>query len=210
MRERGHVRSPGGTGPRRGFTLLEVMISIALISMLVVIIAGAMRLAQRSIEKGELRSDYLERFKVSFLVMDAQIQSAIPLVRADDEAGRLFFEGSGDAVKFASNYSLTGGYRGYVTVSYQVRQNPEGRSALYVEENNIGVENVREMRLLDGMDEIRFEYFRRENDADETPGEWVETWTDELLFPRKIRIHLAWRGQEIQLIVPMRAQKAAS
>jgi type II secretory pathway component PulJ len=186
------------------------MISIALISMLVVVIAGAMRLANRSIERGERKSEQLERLKVSFLVMDAQIQSAIPLVRADDEAGRLFFEGSGDAVRFASNYSLTGGYRGYVTVAYRVKPNGEGRSSLYIEENTIGVENAREMRLLDGLSEIRFEYFRKENDADETTGEWVDTWTDELLFPNKIRIHLARGGQKVQLTVPVRARKAGS
>ncbi|OPY02984.1 MAG: general secretion pathway protein J [Syntrophorhabdus sp. PtaB.Bin047] len=210
MRGREQMRGPGSTGPGRGFTLLEVMISIALISMLVVVIAGAMRLANRSIERGERRSERLERFKVSFLVMDAQIQSAIPLVRADDEAGRLFFEGSGDSVKFASNYSLTGGYRGYVAVTYRVKPNGEGRSALYIEENTIGVENAREMRLLDGLDEIRFEYFRKEKDADDTAGEWVETWTDELLFPRRIRIHLSWAGQKVQLNVPVRARKEAS
>ncbi len=195
---------------RRGFTLLEVMVSIALVSVLVVVIAGAMRLAHRSIDRGERKSEYLERFKVSFFVLNAQIQSAIPLARADDEAGRLFFEGSGEAVKFASNYSLTGGQRGYVTVAYRVESNGQGRFTLYIEESNIGVENVREMKLLEGMEEIRFEYFRKETDSDEAQGEWVETWSDELLFPRKIRIYLAWRGQKIQLIVPVRAQKVTT
>lgn len=194
----------------RGFTLLEVMISITLISLLVTVMAGAMRLAHRSIERGERKWEYLERFKVSFLVVDAQIQSAIPLVRADDEAGRLFFEGSEDSVKFASNYSLTGGYRGYVTVAYRVKPNGEGRSALYIEENTIGVENAREIKLFDGMEEIGFEYFRKENDADDTAGEWVETWTDELLFPRKIRVNLTRGGEKVQLTVPVRARRAAS
>jgi prepilin-type N-terminal cleavage/methylation domain len=201
---------PKDKGRGRGFTLLEVMISITLISLLVAIMAGAMRLAHRSIERGERKSEYLERSRISFLVLDAQIQSAMLLARADDEAGRLLFEGSGDSVKFASNYSLTGGYRGYVMVAYRVKPNGEGRSALYIEENTIGVANAREMRLLDGMDEIRFEYFRKENDADDTAGEWVETWTDEMLFPWRIRIHLSRGGQKVQLTVPVRARKAAS
>ena len=194
----------------RGFTLLEVMVSIALVSVLVVVIAGAMRLAHRSIDRGERKSEYLERLKVSFFLLNAQIQSAIPLARADDEAGRLFFEGSGEFVKFASNYSLTGGQRGYVTVAYRVESNGQGRRTLYIQENNIGVENVREMKLLEGMEEIRFEYFRKETDSDEAQGEWVETWSDELLFPRKIRVHFTWGGQKIQLTVPVRAQKVAT
>lgn len=210
MKDLTRRQGPGSRRSGRGFTLLEVMISIALISMLVVVIAGAMRLAYRSIDRGERRSEYLERLKVSFFLLNAQIQSAIPLVRADDEAGRLFFEGSGESVKFASNYSLTGGQRGYVTVAYRVESNGQGKRTLYIQENNIGVENVREMRVLEGMEEIRFEYFRMETDSDQAQGEWVETWSDELLFPRKIRVHFAWGGQKIQLIVPVRAQKVTT
>jgi len=47
-------------GQDHGFTLLEVLISITLISVLVVIMAGAIRLAYRSIDRGEQKSQYLE------------------------------------------------------------------------------------------------------------------------------------------------------
>jgi general secretion pathway protein J len=208
MAERARTGAMRRSGP--GFTLLEVMVSIVLLSMLVVVIGGAMRLSQRSINRGERKAEYIERLKVSFFVLDAQIQSAIPLVRKDDELGRLFFEGSGESVKFASNYSLMGGQRGYVVVAYRVESDGEGRRTLFVQENNIGVENAREMKLFEGMDEIRFEYFRKESDADEVRGEWVESWTDELLFPRKIRVYVAWAGRKIQLTVPVRAQKVTT
>lgn len=195
-------------GHDRGFTLLEVLISITLISVLVVIMAGAIRLAYRSIDRGEQKSQYLERLKVCFALLDAQIQSALPLTRQDDEAGRVFFEGSGDSTRFASNYSLMGGQRGYVIAAYKVKPDGEDKFALYIEENNIGVENVREVRLLEGMKEVRFEFFRKESDADEVEGEWVKEWTDELLFPRKIRVHLVFGDHKLQFTVPVRAQKA--
>lgn len=166
-----------------GFTLLEVMISITLISLILVIMAGALRVSYRSIDRGEARSAYLERLKVTFTLIDDQIQSAIPLARPEDEAGRFFFEGSPDKVKFASNYSLTAGHRGYVVVTYTVRPGDDGTMAFYIEENTVGVENSREIRLLSGLSEIRFEYFRKESEAEGVAGEWVEKWTDELLFP---------------------------
>ncbi|MBP1748201.1 MAG: ral secretion pathway protein GspJ [Deltaproteobacteria bacterium] len=190
-----------------GFTLLEVMISIALISLIVVIMAGAMRLSYRSIDRGEVKSNYLERLKVSFSLIDDQIQSAIPLVRRDDEEGRIFFEGSSDTVKFASNYSLTAGQRGYVIVTYRTRPGDEGTGALFVEENTVGVENTREIKLLEGISGVRFEYFRRESEAEEAAGEWVDTWTDELLFPRKIRVTLTFPERKIVFTVPIRANK---
>ncbi len=91
-----------------------------------------------------------------------------------------------------------------------MKPNGEGRSALYVEENTIGLENAREMKLFEGMEEIRFEYYRKENDADDTAGEWVEEWTDELLFPRKIRVNLTGGGRKVQLTIPVRSRRAAS
>lgn len=190
-----------------GFTLLELMISIALISLIIVIMASAMRLSYRSIDKGEARSAYLERLKVTFSLMESQIQSAIPLTRHEDEAGRVFFEGSADTVKFASNYSLTEGQRGYVMVTYKTRSGDDGTRALYIEENTIGVENAREIKLLEGIKGVSFEYFRKESDAEEVQGEWVGEWTDELLFPRKIRITLTFLERKIVLTVPVRANK---
>ena len=191
----------------QGFTLLEVMISITLISLILVIMAGAMRLSYRSIDRGEARSTYLERLKVTFSLIDDQIQSAIPLARQDDEEGRFFFEGSADKVQFASNYSLTSGQRGYVVVRYAATRADDGTMALYIRENTMGVENAREIKLLEGMSEIRFEYFRKESEAEDVAGEWVETWTDELLFPRKIRVTLTFPDQKITFTVPIRANR---
>jgi len=39
----------------RGFTLLELIISIALIALITILTAGAMRLGIRSVERGETR-----------------------------------------------------------------------------------------------------------------------------------------------------------
>ncbi|MHB8108953.1 MAG: prepilin-type N-terminal cleavage/methylation domain-containing protein [Syntrophorhabdaceae bacterium] len=191
----------------RGFTLLEVMVSIMLISMLVVIIAGAMSLAYRSIDRGEARSLYLERLKVFFSLMDSQIQSAIPLSREDDEAGGFFFEGSADTVKFASNYSLLEGQRGYVIATYKAVSEGDAGYVFSVSENNIGVENSKDMRVIEGMREIRFEFFRKESESEGVEGQWVSEWAEERLFPRKIRISLTFPDRKIVLTIPVRATK---
>lgn len=190
-----------------GFTLLEVMISIALLSLILVIMAGAMRLSYSSVNKGEAKMTYLERLKAAFSLVDEQIQSAIPLTRQDDEQGRLFFEGSADRVRFASNYSLIGGKNGYVIVTYAARPADNGTIVFDIEENTVGVDNQRQVRLLEGLSAVRFEYFRKENELEGTAGEWVATWTDELLFPRKIRVTLTFPDRKIAFTVPVRSGK---
>jgi prepilin-type N-terminal cleavage/methylation domain-containing protein len=79
-KNQGHHGSAGA-----GFTLLEVLVSIALITLIVAIVGASMRMGYRSMEKGEKKTTALERFKVSLSLMDAQIQSAVPLRTTDDE-----------------------------------------------------------------------------------------------------------------------------
>lgn len=193
-----------------GFTLLEVLISLTLISLIMVIMAGALRVSYRSVEKGEARSAYVERLKAAFSLIDEQVQSAIPLTRREDEEGRLLFEGATDRTKFASNFSLTGGKRGYVVVTYTAKRADDGTLTFLVEENTVGIDNPKEFRLLDGMSGIRFEYYRKENEAEGTTGEWVETWTDGLLFPRKIRVTLTFPDRKIAFTVPVRATRVTT
>lgn len=198
-RDRGYRNSASA-----GFTLLEVLVSIALITLIVAIVGASMRMGYRSIEKGENKATALERFKVSLSLMDAQIQSAIPLKTTDDEINRYLFEGKKDSLKFASNYSLMGGQKGYAVVAYSVQADADNRCTLFIQENTVGMENQKEIKLLEGFDDIHFEYFFKDPTAEE--GQWVEEWTDTTAMPEKVRIHLVRGSKQISLIVPMRTR----
>jgi general secretion pathway protein J len=190
--------------PQSGFTLLELLVSITLIGLIVVIVGGAMRLGYRSVDKGEKKVETLERFRVSLGLMDAQIQSGIPLKGTGEEINQYLFKGKKDSVRFASNYSLMGGQRGYVFVAYRVEVDKNDKRTLFAQENTIGMENQKEVKLLEGFKDIHFEYFSK--DALEGQSQWVEEWTDDMSFPQKVRIHLAWGDQRISLVVPVRAK----
>lgn len=70
-----------------GFTLLELTISIMLLATMVVIIGGAVRLSYRSINNGERKANDLERLRVSLTVINAQIESWLPL-KVDGEGAK--------------------------------------------------------------------------------------------------------------------------
>ena len=196
-----------GNSAQSGFTLLELLVSIVLIGLIVGIVGAAMRLGYRSLDKGEKKAEIQERFKVSLGLMDAQLQSGIPLKttgEAVEDTNQYLFEGKKDSVRFASNYSLMGGQKGYVIVAYRVEAGANNKRTLFAQENTIGMENQKEVKLLEGFDDIHFEYFFK--DATEEQGKWVEEWTDTTTIPGKVRIHLAWGSQQISLIVPMRTQ----
>ena len=196
-----------GNSAQSGFTLLELLVSIVLIGMIIAIVGSAMRLSYRSLDKGEKKAITQERLKVSLGLMDAQLQSEIPL-KATGEiiegANQYQFEGKKDSIKFASNYSLMGGQKGYVIVAYRVEAGADEKRILFVQENTIGMENQKEVKLLEGFEDIHFEFFLK--DALEAQSQWVEEWTDDMNFPQKVRIHLAWGNQRISLVVPVRAK----
>lgn len=193
-----------------GFTLLELLVSIVLITLIVAIIGASMRLGYRSLDKGEKKALTLERFKVSLNLMDAQIQSGMPLKTtgtAAADTNQYLFEGKKDSLRFASNYSCMGGQKGYVIVVYRVETGTNEKRTLFAQENTVGMENQKEVKLLEDFDDIHFEYFFKEAAAEQ--GQWIEEWTDTVTIPGKVRIHLVWGNQRISFVVPIRTSITA-
>ena len=202
------------SGPRflpsgEGFTLLELVISIAIIGMIVLIITGAMRLGFRSVEAGEKKIESIERITASLSIVDAQIQSESPITYTDEDGSRrYYFKGDRTSMVFSTNYSLWSGETGYVLVHYTVAPDNSGLQSLFVSENIIGVDSMRETKLFDAFDEIYFEYFYK-GPTDEK-GNWVDEWTDDTDIPEKVKVHLVQGARDISLIIPMRARGTLS
>lgn len=205
-RQPGDQSSIAGKGNiRSGFTLLELIVSITLLMLIMVVVSGAVRLGYRATESGEKRAELLERQRMSLFIIDAQIQSQIPLVYEDDQRGKLpYFLADRDSLTFATNYSLWGGRRGFAVVTYRVASNDLGKQALFVSENTVGVENGKETKLLDGFDEIYFEYFYKE--AADEEGVWMDLWPDDTEIPEKLAINLVKGTAHSSLIIPMRTR----
>lgn len=186
-----------------GFTLLELMLSIGMISVIVLITMGVMRLGYRSVDKGEEKIQSIERIRHSLYIMDSQIQSMFPLRSEKDGERTYYFKGEREFMQFATNYSIWKGMQGYVIVSYMAKDE-NGKKSIYASEKIIGTDNEKDVRLLTGIDSIYFEYFER--DILEEEGKWVGKWTDNTKFPEKVRVHIAYGGMEVSMIMPLRAR----
>ena len=185
-----------------GFTLLELLISIVILGIIIVILVGALRLGFRSVDSGERKIESLERMRVSLSIIDSQIQSQIPLTYQEGETKNYYFTGEKDSLQLSTNYSIWGGQKGYVIVTYRVVREEKGKSVLYASEHIVGVEETKETKLLDTFDDIYFEYFYK-GPTDEV-GNWVEQWTDTSAIPEKIKVHLITGKKDIPLVIPVR------
>ena len=171
---------------QRGFTLLELMIAIALLAVIIGIMTGALSMAYKTMEKGERKVENLERKKIVFSLIESQIQSAFSSYYDDQGEKKSRFVGEKDSLAFASNYSIWQGAGGNSLVRYFIKTNDRGRKVLYVEEQILGTTAGYEARLTKDYESITFEYYL-ENALEE--AKWVDRWPeDEKNLPRKIRI----------------------
>ena len=200
-----------------GFTLLELMLSVVMISLIILIIVGALRLGFRSVEAGEKKAESLERIRNAITILESQIQSEIPLTYYENAEKKYYFRGGRTFLDMATNYSLWGGEKGYVVVHYQVSQETNGRQTLWVKENIVGQENSRETRMLEQAGEFYFEYFVRDSSKDpkEEAGRWVDEWVDDAAVPttdklEKIKFHVRLENRALDWIIPLKGRGSLS
>jgi general secretion pathway protein J len=189
---------------RHGFTLLELLIAMSLLVLIVSITMGALRLASRSVAAGERRMESQERFRTVTALLDAQIQSQMPLSYGEEGNKRYYFRGDSKSLRLVTNHSIWAGARGYVIVNYRVAAGDGGKETLYASEQSLGIEGTREAGLFLNASEVSFEYYRRE--ANEEAGIWVEQWDDETAMPEKVRLHLGYGTKKFLFQFPLRAK----
>ncbi len=194
--------------PQKGFTLLELIISITLIGIVMLIVFGAMRLGYRSIEKAERTVDFLERVRTSLNILEAQMQSQIPLTYEEDGERKIYFVGQKESVQFSTNYSIWSGQRGYVKVIYNVEQDAYGRRALYATENTISLEDTRKTMLLDGIESVSFKYFFK--DPLKVEGEWRDEWTETSFLPEMVSLNILDSSRKLSLNMLVRIKNKTS
>ncbi len=194
---------PAGPGNDQGFTLLELLMAVTLVAVIVLITAGAMRLGSRAVSASEKRIEVLERYRASLYIVDAQIQSQVPLTTEDDGVKKNQFRGDSRRMSFTTNYSIWSGTRGYVAVTYRVESGGPGTLALYASEQTSGMENKKEAKLFDYCSDIHFDYYFK---GVEDEGQWTDQWTDEYAIPEKVRLSLAFGKKKIALVIPVRAR----
>ena len=186
----------------RGFTLLELLISLVMIGVIALIVTGAMRVGIRSVSTAEKKIDSLERMRTPFNIIDSQIQSQIPLTFVDNGETKFYFQGDNESLQFPTNYSIWGGQKGYVLANYKVASDDSGKKFISVSENIIGMNGNREARLFSAADTISFEYYYK--DPTEEKGKWIDKWTDTANIPEKVKFRLIYGKKDISMIIPMR------
>jgi prepilin-type N-terminal cleavage/methylation domain-containing protein len=190
---------------RHGFTLLELLISLAMLLAVILVVTGAFRAGNRAVETGGSRIEALERARTSVHILDAQVQSFLPMTFDTPQGRRHYFAGDAETLRLATSFSALG-HRGPVVASYRAEAGPDGRRRLILAEHSPGMENSREALLLEGFEALRIAYFTKDINGETL---WLDRWEDDKGAPAKIRLRVESRGREFDLVIPARAGGAA-
>ena len=171
-----------------GFTLLELLISMTILSIIVVIILGALRVGVRAWEKGEKDVDARQMQRIVLDLVRQQVSSInIRTIRKEGEEP-FFLKGDAKSMEFTSRVSLNpeNDY-GDVYVKYTVRQEEKDKEKfLYLERNMLLVEKNIETfdvddddlhELISEVQNVSFEYLKNLSNVGE--NEWQESWEPE-------------------------------
>ena len=201
-----------------GFTLLELMLSLAMMGVVLLIIFGALRIGSRAWEKGEKDVAVHQRQRAVLGILSRQIASAcIYEIKMGDDA--FFFKGSERMMAFVSRSAVVpGSLTGVVFVKYTIHQGDDGKKQLKLYEKDAGfmkeedLESQREkdfFTLISGIQDLQFEYLKNSKDNQETA--WQTSWdpSEETGLPLAVKIILKQDEtiMPIITIVPIPCQK---
>ena len=189
---------------QKGFTLLEMLVSFALIGIIAAIIAGALKSGLDAVDKGDRKIESLERLRSSAHIISAQLQSQLPLTFLDDDGKRKFyFSGNRETLDFPTTYSIWKGLRGYVQVQYTINTDENDRRYVTASERMIGSDHTIDTLLFTELDDAHFEYFFRDP-LNKEHTDWVQEWEDQDTIPEKIKVQVTYHGKPLSLLIPIR------
>ena len=169
-------------GARRGFTLLELVIALAILAMIAGSVAAGIRLAAGSIERGEAVTRDAARLRAAVGIFERAIMSADPLPIPVGDNTTAYFAGEEKSVRFLtagapsavhggglrliSFFQRTGGEGGGIAVATASPFRAEGA------ERWEGTEKAR--ILVPGGGELAFSY--SPGPTKEGAWEWLPSW----------------------------------
>jgi len=166
---------------RRGFTLVELVIALAILSMIAGSVAAGIRLAVGSIERGEAVAHDAARLRAALGIVERALMSADPLPIPAGDNTTAFFVGQEKSVRFltAGAPAVQGG--GLRLISFFERTGDGGNgiamatASPFRAEGAEGWEGTEKARILvPGAGELGFSYSMGPTEGG--AWEWLPSW----------------------------------
>ncbi len=194
-RRRWHHRREAATGCDAGFTLLEFVVAIALLTLLTALIPEALRLANRALRSTTAMTKDTSG-AVALKIVETTLEAAMPLIeRNEDGALRVAFSGRGDGVSFVAPFEAGPHGAGLYRFEIAMRENGGADAAVMVLRifpfsartgSGLPAQVLEERVVASGASGPSFRYYGRSRDS--TTLGWQETWRNADRLPDLVEL----------------------
>jgi type II secretion system protein J len=171
-----------------GFTILELIVSITILTLVALIIGQSFRIGVNSWEKGESETSETQKLRILSGMMTQQLKSFYNYTTEleDRNSKAVLFKGEKDSILFVTTLT-DDSYGGLKWVRYSFKD-----GVLYYKEGILPDKKVMDNitgdeEVLDAdAGEVLFEYYNGQDD------EWTDSWDDDESAPEAVRVKISY------------------
>ncbi len=177
-----------------GFTLIEVLIAMTLLSVMVVLLFGSMKICAESWQKGEDKINEVNDVAVVYQFFRNHLGTALPLW--DDFSGEnddFAFSGRSQELKFVSSFPASAKKAGLQIFSLKlIKEGDEQLIQVTITPFFPAAEreewHKEEVTLLRHISDLAISYYLQ--DEGQTEGIWQEDWLEQDALPKLVKIQI--------------------
>jgi general secretion pathway protein J len=180
----------------QGFTLLELLVVISILSLIMSATFGAVRISNRSFQAGIERANASEQLRLASAFLQRQFTQILPIVTATEAEPVISFLGSRNQLRFIAPSPQFADGAGLFVYTLSVDENPGAQRLMIAytpydpgAEHFFGSTAGRMQILAEELSGGDFEFYGAKSER-EQPA-WHDTWESELAqLPQLVRIRL--------------------
>jgi general secretion pathway protein J len=187
---------PAARPRQRGFTLVELLLAITLMSLLLALAYGGLSAATRSSERGQEMLEQTSRLRITHQFIRRQLNLMLPLgfaIEGGENGIRSMFVGGPGSIQFVAPMPGYLGNGGPQVQLLEIQNAADGLRLQFSHEllQGFAPELLQErdpVVLLEGLQTAQFEFL--EGNTDGTPLGWVADWPTPEQLPLAVRLQL--------------------
>ncbi|MEQ1528053.1 MAG: prepilin-type N-terminal cleavage/methylation domain-containing protein [Methylococcales bacterium] len=178
-----------------GFTLIEVLIAMTLLSVMVVLLFASLRICGQSWEQGEDKIAEVNDVAAVYNFFQQHLAAAKPVINdfAEENVGSFAFQGEAQSLSFVSALPASVGRDGLQQFSLQFLQKDNDQYIKVVLTPFFPVAEGEQWRkddaiLIKHVSNFELSYFGSEDGISE--GAWMSEWLDKEVQPQLVKIKI--------------------
>ena len=202
-----------------GFTLLEVLIGMSIMSVMMLLLFASLRICVQNWNAGEKKIAQVSQAAIIQNFLQSKLHATVPLDGDFLEEPQFSFQGSQNEIQFVAAMPASAGRLGLQL--FKMNLQPAGRSeagsVLQVEMQPFFPQGdsdeswvEKPVIILRKIKSLQFGYFGGDSESRNSDSSWQNDWTERESLPRLVSIDIEMVDGEIwpQLVVALKVDKA--